>query len=55
MAGGSDAGAEDSVNLLTYLRGEETAAPHEYLFWRALPNGAVRSDKWNLWRVDPTD
>ena len=54
-AAGSDAGTEDSVNLLPYLRGEIEEAPHEYLFWRSLPNAAVRSGKWKLWRVDLTD
>ena len=54
-AAGSDARTADSVDLLPYLRGEETAAPHEYLFWRFLPNAAVRSGKWKLWRVDLTD
>ena len=52
---GSDARTADSVDLLPYLRGEEEAAPHEYLFWRSLPNAAVRSGKWKLWRVDLTD
>ena len=52
---GSEARTADSVDLLPYLRGEETAAPHEYLFWRFLPNAAVRSGKWKLWRVDLTD
>lgn len=54
-AAGSDAGTEDSVNLLPYLRGEIEEPPHEYLFWRSLPNAAVRSGKWKLWRVDLTD
>ncbi len=52
---GSDARTADSVDLLPYLRGEEEAAPHEYLFWRSLPNAAVRSGRWKLWRVDLTD
>jgi len=54
-AAGSDAGTEDSVNLLPYLRGEIEEPPHEYLYWRSLPNAAVRSGKWKLWRVDLTD
>ena len=54
-AAGSDAGTEDSVNLLPYLRGEIEEPPHEVLFWRSLPNAAVRSGKWKLWRVDLTD
>ena len=54
-AAGVRRGFRGQRELLTYLRGEETATPHEYLFWRALPNGAVRLDKWKLCCVGPTD
>ena len=42
----------DGVNLLPFLTGENTAAPHEALFWRFSPQRAVRKGKWKLvdWR-----
>ena len=49
---GSEGAAQDSVNLLPYLRGESAAPPHEFLFWRAKPNLAVRWGKWKLWKVN---
>ena len=52
---GSDATAPDSVNLLPHLRGESAEVPHEYLFWRAKPNVAVRKGHWKLWKVNKTD
>ena len=45
----------DSVDLVPYLRGELSGAPHEFLYWRSAPNLAVRWGKWKLWRVDKTD
>ena len=45
----------DSVNLLPHLRGEVGEAPHEYLFWRAKPNVAVRKGKWKMWKVNKSD
>ena len=54
-AAGSAETAEDSVNLLPYLRGENDGAPHEFLFWRAKPNLAVRWGNWKLWKVNHTD
>lgn len=51
-AAGSDATAQDSVNLLPHLRGESAEPPHEFLFWRAKPNMAVRWGKWKLWKVN---
>ncbi len=45
----------DGVNLLPYLSGENDKAPHEYLFWRAKPNIAVRAGKWKLWKINKTD
>ena len=32
----------DGVNLLRYLTGEVTTAPHEALYWRFGPQKAVR-------------
>ncbi|SFI57992.1 sulfatase-like hydrolase/transferase [Planctomicrobium piriforme] len=38
----------DGVNLLPLLKGETTAAPHEFLFWRYGDQWAVRSGNWKL-------
>ena len=54
-AAGSDARTQDSVNLLPYLCGEDPGPPHEFLFWRAKPNVAVRWGKWKLWKVNKTN
>lgn len=50
-AAGAPAAAEwklDGVNLLPYLKGENTAAPHESLFWRFGGQVAVRQGDWKL-------
>lgn len=54
-AAGSDASAQDSVNLLPHLSGESERPPHEFLFWRSKPNMAVRWGKWKMWKVNNTD
>ena len=54
-AAGSEETAQDSVNLLPYLRGEQAEPPHEFLFWRFKPNIAVRWGKWKMWKVNKTD
>lgn len=38
----------DGVNLLPYLKGEKTEAPHETLFWRFGQQLAVRKGDWKL-------
>lgn len=38
----------DGVNLLPYLTGEKTNAPHEALFWRFGPQIAIRQGDWKL-------
>ena len=38
----------DGVNLLPYLSGEKTGAPHEILFWKNGDQGAVRQGDWKL-------
>lgn len=48
----SDLDSPDSVNLIPYLRGDEDGPPHEFLFWRSLPNMAVRWGQWKMWKVD---
>ncbi len=50
-AAGKEDGGEyrlDGTNLLPYLEGGNTGAPHEYLFWRSGHNGAVRHGAWKL-------
>ena len=41
----------DGVNLLPYLEGNLTEAPHERLFWRFWRVSAVREGPWKLIRV----
>lgn len=51
-AAGAEVPAEtilDGVNLLPYLTGERTGAPHGQLFWHAVNRGAVREGKWKLY------
>ena len=54
-AAASEETAQDSVNLLPFLRGEKDSSPHEFLFWRSMPNMAVRWGKWKLWKVNKSD
>jgi arylsulfatase A-like enzyme len=44
----------DGVNLLPYLKGENTQAPHESLFWRFGTQMAMRQGDWNIVRYDDT-
>jgi len=41
----------DGVNLLPFLKGERSDAPHENLFWRLWRVAAVRKGNWKLIRV----
>lgn len=41
----------DGVNLLPYLKGETTGAPHETLFWRFWRVAVAREGPWKLIRV----
>jgi arylsulfatase A-like enzyme len=52
VAGAKADADADGVNLLKHLTGEDTAAPHESLYWRFGPQKAVRKGKWKLvdWR-----
>ncbi|NWG45692.1 MAG: sulfatase-like hydrolase/transferase [Alphaproteobacteria bacterium] len=43
----------DGVDLVPYLTGEREGSPHEALFWRAGPAGAVRMGAWKMIRVGP--
>jgi len=38
----------DGVNLLPYLLGEKTTAPHDFLCWRAGAQRAIRLGDWKL-------
>ena len=38
----------DGVNLIPYLTGEKSGAPHDYLYWRFWQQSAVRSGKWKF-------
>lgn len=40
----------DGVNLVPFLTGKETGAPHERLFWRWTSQAAVREGKWKYLR-----
>ena len=42
----------DGVNLLPFLKGEKTAAPHAALFWRFGEQMAIRAGDWKLVRPD---
>ncbi|MCB1021813.1 MAG: sulfatase-like hydrolase/transferase [Bryobacterales bacterium] len=54
-AAGSDERSQDGVDLTPYLTGETAGAPHEYLFWRAKPNIAVRWGNWKMWKVNKSN
>ena len=43
----------DGVNLLPYLDGKNTAAPHDTLYWRFGEQMALRQGDWKLVRYDP--
>lgn len=42
----------DGVNLLPFLTGEKSGAPHDALYWRFGEQMAVRSGDWKLVRYD---
>lgn len=39
----------DGVNLLPYLAGEKTGAPHEALYWKLAAYSAIRVGNWKLY------
>jgi arylsulfatase A-like enzyme len=50
-AAGSQPGTDwrlDGVNLLPYLRGENSAAPHDHFCWRFGTQWAIRQGDWKL-------
>jgi arylsulfatase A-like enzyme len=38
----------DGTDLLPFVTGERTGAPHDRLFWRSGPNGAARAGRYKL-------
>jgi arylsulfatase A-like enzyme len=52
VAGGQVPANCDGVDLLSHLRGEASAAPHDLLYWRFGPQKAIRRGQWKLvdWR-----
>jgi len=44
----------DGVDLLPYLNGQNTAAPHEALYWRFGPQMAIRMGDYKLVKYDTT-
>ena len=49
--GGTDGDASrpfDGVDLLPFVAGEKKGAPHESLYWRSGPNGAMRQGRYKL-------
>ncbi len=48
LAGLPEAPELDGVNLIPFLTGKKTGAPHEMLFWRWGGQGAVRKGNWKF-------
>jgi arylsulfatase A-like enzyme len=44
----------DGVDLLPWLSGKQTGAPHDALYWRFGQQMAIRSGNWKLVRYDGT-
>lgn len=44
----SQPGEFDGVNLIPFLSGENTAAPHEFMTWRWGGQSAIREGKWKF-------
>lgn len=55
VAAGAPVDSLDGVNLLPYLSGAQSEAPHDQLFWRRGPVAAVLDeDRWKLIRIQDT-
>lgn len=52
LAGLPDDPALDGVNLMPYLKGEKSTAPHDALYWRWLGQSAIRKGDWKYIRSD---
>ncbi|MEM1295770.1 MAG: sulfatase-like hydrolase/transferase [Verrucomicrobiota bacterium] len=48
LAGIPDPSMLDGVNLVPYLTGEKTGAPHQLLTWRWIAQSAAREGKWKF-------
>lgn len=46
----TDPGDLDGVNLMPFLSGQDTSAPHDALMWRWTAQSAIREGKWKLLR-----
>ena len=53
VAGAHPPSEWEGVNLLPYLKGEKSGAPHDILAWRFGPQRAIRQGQWKL--VDSRD
>lgn len=45
----------DGVNLLPFIKGEKTSAPHETLYWRFGQQTAIRHGDWKLVKANGID
>ena len=54
IAGLPSAPELDGVNLIPFVRGEKSGAPHDYLFWRWRSQAAVHDGRWKLILLGPT-
>jgi hypothetical protein len=52
LAGNADDPALDGVNLIPYLTGQNTGAPHDALYWRWVGQSAIRKGQWKYLRGD---
>ena len=43
----------DGVNLIPFVRGDKSGAPHDYLFWRWRSQAAVHDGRWKLILLGP--
>jgi arylsulfatase A-like enzyme len=50
LAGGKPGSNIEGVNLLPFLAGEKSAAPHDRLFWRMIDRSGARVGDWKLVR-----
>lgn len=51
LAGIAEPGPTDGVDLMPFLTGKESGAPHERLYWRVGAQAALRKGHWKLVRT----